>query len=75
MIPIINAERTGDIIRDKMINAGMKVKDLQRECGLSSSQSVYYWFYGRNVPTIDNLIILSSLFGCKIDDLLAIKYV
>lgn len=75
MIPIIDAEGTGNKIKSKMISAGMGAKDLQRECGLSVVQSIYKWFNGDSVPTIDNLVILSALFGCKIDDLLVIKYI
>jgi hypothetical protein len=40
----------------------LNVKDIQGFLELSTSQSIYHWFDGRNLPTIDNLYALSELF-------------
>ena len=38
--------------------------------GFSTSQSIYHWFSGRNMPTIDNLYALSDLFHVPVDSML-----
>ena len=75
MTPVIDVQETGNKIKENMEKVGMTPKDIQRELGLTVHQSVYHWMHGRNLPTIDNLVILSRLFGCKIDDLLVVRWV
>jgi hypothetical protein len=48
----------------------MKVKDIQEFLELSTPQSIYHWFDGRNLPTIDNLYALSELFHLPVDELI-----
>lgn len=42
---------------------------LARILGISNT-AVYKWQRGQSVPSIDNLVILSQLFDCTIDDLI-----
>lgn len=65
----VDARMTGYNIRNLALERGMTAKDLQNACCLGSSQSVYYWFSGRNMPTIDNLVALSGVFGVGLDDI------
>jgi transcriptional regulator with XRE-family HTH domain len=50
--------------------AEKKEKTEQEFLELSTPQSIYHWFDGRNLPTIDNLYALSELFHMPIDDFL-----
>lgn len=75
MTPVIDVQGTGKNIKGYMKKTGMTPKDIQKELGLAVYQSVYHWIHGRNLPTIDNLVILSRLFGCKIDDLLVVRWI
>lgn len=75
MIPVIDVQETGKRIKENMIRMELTPKDVQKELGLTVHQSVYHWIHGRNLPTIDNLVVLSRLFGCRIDDLLVVRWV
>lgn len=46
---------------------GLTVKDVQEYLKLSAPQSIYHWFAGRNLPTVDNLYALSELFCVPMD--------
>jgi len=72
MIPTIDVKGTGDNIRNRMQQKGITPKEVQNMIGLSSVQGVYKWLHGHNLPTVDNLVILSDMLGCKIDDLLEV---
>ena len=67
---MIDMKRTGQNIRRLMIIKGLNVKDLQRHLGLATPQSIYHWFDGRSLPTVDNLYALSDLFCVTVDSLI-----
>ena len=68
--PTINVEGTGRRIRQIMQRKGLSVRDVQEYLGLVTPRSIYHWFIGRNMPTIDNLYALSELFEVPVDELL-----
>ena len=68
--PVVNLERTGQTIKRIMRLKGFSVKDVQDYLELSTPQSIYHWFDGRNLPTIDNLYALSELFQVSVDAML-----
>ena len=68
--PIIDINKTGQKIKQIMQEQGLNVRDIQDYLGLSTPQSVYHWFSGRNMPTIDNLYALSELFHMPVDTML-----
>ena len=68
--PKIDVYKTGQNIRRIMIRQGLTVRDIQKYLGLSAPQSIYHWFDGRSMPTVDNLYALSELFGMPVDMLL-----
>lgn len=68
--PVIDIARTGQNIKHIMKINGMTVRDLQEFLKLSTPQSIYHWFDGRNMPTIDNLYALSELFRLPVDALI-----
>lgn len=67
--PVIDLKATGE-----------KIKSYNREHHYTASyiadcccvhvQSVYKWYRGECVPTIDNLVILADRYGCRIDDII-----
>lgn len=63
----INMYGTGQRIKQIMEWRGLTAKDVQEHLGLTTTQSIYHWFRGRNLPTIDNLYSLSELFRVPID--------
>jgi transcriptional regulator with XRE-family HTH domain len=68
--PVIDMVRTGQNIKRIMRMKGLNVKDIQGFLELSTPQSIYHWFDGRNLPTIDNLYALSELFNLPVDALI-----
>ena len=68
--PMINVKKTGENIKNIMRIRGMTVKDVQAFLGLGTSQSIYHWFEGRSLPTLDNLYALSELFCLPMDVLI-----
>ena len=70
MIPLINKRETGINLRRIMDARGITVKDVQQYLERGSVQSIYHWFDGRSLPTIDNLYALSELFQLPVDALL-----
>ena len=68
--PKIDVYKTGQNIRRLMIRQGLTVRDIQKYLGLSAPQSIYHWFDGRSMPTVDNLYALGELFRMPVDMLL-----
>lgn len=65
--PAINMYETGQNIKKLMLLKKLTVKDIQDYLELSTPQSIYHWFDGRNLPTLDNLYALSELFHVSMD--------
>lgn len=72
-MPTINMAATGINITKMRQAAGLTVKDLQQIFGFATPQAIYKWQNGTAMPTVDNLVILAAVFGCKIDDLLVVE--
>ena len=71
--PQISLQETGRHLRHLCQNAGYTARDLQMYCHLSNPQSVYKWFSGSNLPTVDNLYALSILLGVSMNDIIVDK--
>jgi transcriptional regulator with XRE-family HTH domain len=67
VLPSINMAATGNNISQMRRRAGMTVQDLQNIFGFSSPQAIYKWQRGEAMPTIDNLVILASVFDSTMD--------
>ncbi len=67
MLPSINLAATGNNITQMRRRAGMTVQDLQNVFGFSSPQAIYKWQRGDAMPTLDNLVILASVFDTTLD--------
>lgn len=66
----LDMKKTGENIRRLMKEKGYSVSYLQKYLKLSTTQSIYHWFQGRNLPSVDNLYALSALFQVPIDAML-----
>lgn len=64
---------TGQLIKRLVNERGYSVSDIQHELGLSCPQPVYRWYKGQNLPSVDNLFILSRMLGLHMEDLLIQK--
>ena len=71
--PTINLKKTGNNITRLMKENNIKVIDLQNILGFEYPQAIYKWKRGECLPTIDNLIILSTVFKTPIDKILIVN--
>lgn len=73
--PVIDQVKTGDKIKQLRKTSGFTVKQLQDIFGFEYPQAIYSWESGKNIPTIDNLFVLSQLFCVTIEELVVTKMV
>ena len=69
-IPVIDMTATGRNIDRLRREAGLTVRQLQAVFGFSTPQAIYKWQRGTALPTVDNLVVLATVFGVRIDDVL-----
>ena len=67
MFPTINVKETGINLRRIMDKRGITPKDIKEYLNLGSIQTIYNWFNGLNMPTVDNLYALSQFLQVPID--------
>lgn len=69
----INMQKTGLKIKATREERKISVRELQAILGLASTQAIYNWQNGLSLPTVDNLVILSDVFGVRMDELLVLN--
>lgn len=69
-MPTIDMVRTGRNIRQLRMQSGLSVSSLQQMLGFSSPQAIFKWQRGDSLPSIDNLVILASIFHVRMDDII-----
>ena len=72
---VVDVAKTGQNIEQLMENKDVTVKDVQKYLGFTTTQAIYKWYWGMNLPRVDNLVALSVFFGVKIDDLIVTREV
>lgn len=72
-IPRIDLQRTGLNIRTLRKSKGVSVRELTGIFGFNTPQAIYKWENGKCLPTIDNLVILASVLGVTINDILVVE--
>ena len=68
--PVIDLEKTGKNITRLMKINGLTVANLQEIFGFEYPQAIYKWRRGECLPTVDNLIILATIFKTTIDKII-----
>ena len=68
--PQIDLKKTGNWIRTLCKYKRITVKDIQDCLHISSNQAIYEWFNGHTLPSVNNLLALSSLLGVSMNNLL-----
>lgn len=72
-IPRLDIEETGKRIRILRKLNNLSVTELQDIFGFNNPGAIYKWEQGVNMPSIDNLIILSAVFGCEVNDIICVR--
>lgn len=68
--PEIDMERTGRRIWQLCTINGYSVRELQKYMMISCPQSIYNWFHGKTLPSLDHLFALSMLLHVPMNWLL-----
>ena len=69
--PVIDVAATGAVIGDAIRNSAYSVRDVAGYLGTDTT-SVYRYIRGDVLPSTDRLLMLSTLLGVTINDLLAV---
>lgn len=75
MKPVPDLEATGANIRALMRRRGVSARELQAVMGFPYVQTIYNWFKGKNMPSIDNLVVLSQILETRIDEIIVTREV
>lgn len=70
MLPTIDKERTGRWLKFLFQYKGLTVKEAKEYLSLTCVQTIYRWFKGETIPTVDNLYVLSELLDMPMDSLI-----
>ena len=73
MIPHIDIKATGENIKALMKSTAVTPTEIKEWCNFTTVQPIYHWIHGRHLPSVDSLVILACMFGCKVDDIIVIK--
>ncbi len=65
----IDAVKTGQKMKKICAARGLTVKMIQEQLYLGTFQSVYAWFSGKSLPSLDNIYRLSQILLVPIDDM------
>ena len=71
-MPIIDMVKTGQNIKRLRKEMGLSVKDLQIIFGFTTPQAIYKWQNGDCMPSIDNLVVLATIFQVQLEDILVV---
>lgn len=67
---MIDMKKTGQRIKNVCDKQGVTVKDIQKELHIGSFQSIYNWFQGKTLPSLDNLYALCKFLCVSMDSMI-----
>lgn len=70
--PVIDMKRTGENIKKLRKERDISIGELQEFLGISGPQAIYHWQSGVAVPSVDNLLAISHLFGVTMNEILVL---
>lgn len=73
IFPMINLTKTGENILALRMQKGLSVRTLQQMLGFATPQAIYKWQQGLTLPSVDNLVALSTILGVPIDKILVVE--
>jgi len=73
IFPIINLCKTGENIHTLREAKGLSVRKLQSMLGFATPQAIYKWQQGLTLPSVDNLVALSSILEVPIEAILVVE--
>lgn len=71
--PVIDMKATGENILRLREEKQLTIRELQTYFGFEEPAAIYRWQRGDNLPSLDNMVALSKLFGVAIEDILVLE--
>lgn len=68
--PVIDVEETGKRIKEICDLRGIQAREIRDYMNFAATQSVYDWFRGKNLPSLDNMYALARLLEVSMDSLI-----
>lgn len=68
----IDMKKTGVKIKMLCKERNITVRDIQNNLCIGAFQSVYDWFSGKTLPSVDNLFRLSKLLNVHMEDMIEV---
>lgn len=72
---VLDEVKTGENIKRLMQERGITIRDVQKYFGFNSTQAIYYWINSKRMPSLDNLVIMTSLFDVTLNDIIIMREV
>ena len=73
--PVLDLDATGAKIKTLMKQRGISPRQMQLILNFPYVQTIYNWFAGKNMPTLDNLVVLAKVLGVAMDDIIVTRMV
>ena len=73
--PVLDLEGTGAKIKTIMKMRGVTPRQLQLIMDFPYVQTIYNWFAGKNMPTLDNLVVLAQILDVTMDEIIVTKMI
>ena len=73
--PVLDLEATGAKIKTLMKQRGITPRQLQILLDFPYVQTIYNWYQGKNMPTLDNLVVLAQVLGVAMDEIVVTRMV
>lgn len=73
MFQPIDQVKTGIKLKKMLKAAGYEVRDIQKYLHLSCPQSIYRWYKGKILPSVEHLCALSRLLNVHMEELLVLQ--
>ena len=67
---MIDMQKTGRRIKEICDKQRITVKQIQEELNIGSFQSIYSWFHGKTLPSLDNFYALCKLLHVSMDSMI-----
>ena len=73
MTQVIDIEKTGKHLKELCRQNGFTITDIQNVLYLKCPQSIYRWFNGETLPTVDHFIVLAYMMNLPVEELIVLK--
>jgi transcriptional regulator with XRE-family HTH domain len=68
----INMEKTGAHIKRSIKESGYTMREIMEITGITTEQTIYKWYSGKSIPSLETQIVICKLLGLRITELLVL---